>query len=218
MAVPKMKRIGIVSVEGTYRDAKDFSRLRQWGYEPFLVDTPECLSHAEAVIIPGGDSAVILNSLVKTSLAQALKDAALSLPIWGLCAGMVVMGTEAKMAENIKGNFYTPLQCSPLGILPVVVERLAWGLGSFIVDMALRDADRLIAVGECYFADAPGIVPGELECNKIKVLAVSYWHYITRFVAVAYGKHLGTSFWRMDERMEQKILAWWLNSETGAGA
>lgn len=207
-----MKRIGIVSVDGTYRDAKNFGRLQQWGYEPFTVNTPELLSRAEAVIIPGGDSGVILNGLVKTGLAEALKDAAPSLPVWGLCAGMVVMAAEVLTADGFSDSGYMPLEAPPLGLLPISVERLAWGVNDFIVEVALREwpGDTLIAGGKCWFADAPGVAATWKK--DVEILA-NYSHYgVERYIAVRYGKALATSFYWMDERMEEKILAWWLNS------
>jgi 5'-phosphate synthase pdxT subunit len=107
-------RIGVLAIQGDY--AAHASALQEAGAEPVEVRKPEELAPIDGLIIPGGESTTMLKILERRGLFDALKDFCASRPVFGTCAGAILLAREVR----------NPAQRS-LGILDAVVERNAYG-------------------------------------------------------------------------------------------
>jgi 5'-phosphate synthase pdxT subunit len=99
--------------------------VKALGHEALEVRTEEELNQVDAIILPGGESTVIGKLLRDFELLEPLvKRIDAGLPVWGTCAGMILL------AQEIEGT-----ETSHLGTMEIGVRRNAYGrqLGSFIV-------------------------------------------------------------------------------------
>jgi 5'-phosphate synthase pdxT subunit len=108
-------RIGILAVQGDYEaHARMLERL---GAEYFFVRRPEDVAHADAMILPGGESTTMLKFLKEEGLETSLRTlAARGGAFLGTCAGAILL------AREVRG----PAQPS-LGLVDLVVTRNAYG-------------------------------------------------------------------------------------------
>ncbi len=169
-------RVGVLALQGDF--AEHIQVLRRLGVEAVEVRKPGDLAGVDGLIIPGGESTTIGRLLTISGLRPEITGRALEgMPIWGTCAGMILLGKEAdRLLEP------------PLGLIDIKVERNAFGrqVDSFEVDLEVpRLGDRPV---RAVFIRAPvvrEVGPG------VEVLA--------RLpdgtpVAVQQGKLLGTAF------------------------
>lgn len=108
-------RIGVLALQGDFglhRQALDRVRV-----ESVEVRTPAELDAVDGLIIPGGESTTLLKLMDAGELVPALeKFRAEGKPIFGTCAGLIVLAREV----------LNPSQLS-LGFVDVTVERNAYG-------------------------------------------------------------------------------------------
>jgi pyridoxal 5'-phosphate synthase pdxT subunit len=111
-------RIGILAIQGDY--AAHAEALIESGAIPSLVKSLEDLSPGslslDGLILPGGESTTILKFLERRNLFESLKDFAARRPVFGTCAGAILLAREVRH----------PAQRS-LGLLDATVERNAYG-------------------------------------------------------------------------------------------
>lgn len=112
-------RIGVLAIQGDY--AAHAEALTEAGAEPVEVRNPEELESLDGLILPGGESTTMLKFLERSgpdrpSLFDALKDYVRHKPVFGTCAGAILLAREVRH----------PYQRS-LGALDAVVERNAYG-------------------------------------------------------------------------------------------
>ena len=81
--------IGILALQGDY--SLHAKILDNNNVNNILIKTPSELSHIDGLIIPGGESTVILKLLDKFDFNQGLKDFSSKKHIYGTCAGAIVM-------------------------------------------------------------------------------------------------------------------------------
>lgn len=109
-------RIGILGMQGATEEHA--SHLQQAGHEPILIKNKELLETVDALIIPGGESTAIWRLMKKNNLVEAVKQFAQSKkPIFGTCAGLVLLGKGQVDAE----------QSVHLGLMDVQVKRNGFG-------------------------------------------------------------------------------------------
>ncbi|RMG67039.1 MAG: pyridoxal 5'-phosphate synthase glutaminase subunit PdxT [Calditrichaeota bacterium] len=114
-------KIGILALQGDFElHSKALARL---SVEVQLVRKPDQLTQCSGLIIPGGESTTFIRLLKAVSLYQAIRDFARERPVFGTCAGLIVL---AKRVTNY------PLET--LGLIDISVERNAYGrqIDSFI--------------------------------------------------------------------------------------
>ncbi|HEX9060244.1 MAG TPA: pyridoxal 5'-phosphate synthase glutaminase subunit PdxT [Clostridia bacterium] len=111
-----MLRIGVLSLQGSYVEhLKCLSGIP--GITSCEVKTQKQLNEVSGIIIPGGESTTIGKLLVDYNLKEPIIDAAkCGMPVWGTCAGMILMAGE------VIGEEYTHL-----GIMDIAVKRNAYG-------------------------------------------------------------------------------------------
>ncbi len=120
-------RVGVLAVQGAFVEHEQM--LRRIGVEPVEVRLPAHLEGIDGLIIPGGESTTIGRVAEKWELLEPIRDLARSgLPVWGTCAGMILMAKE--VVDGVPGQ---PL----LGLMDVTVRRNAFGrqVDSFETDL-----------------------------------------------------------------------------------
>ncbi|MGZ9161159.1 MAG: pyridoxal 5'-phosphate synthase glutaminase subunit PdxT [Candidatus Limnocylindrales bacterium] len=118
-------RIGVLALQGAFREHLD--TLAAIGVEGVRVREPADLADVSGLILPGGESTMMRQLIERWGLRQPILDlAATGAPIYGTCAGMIVLAREIVGGEP-------PI----LPLLDVSVERNAFGrqLDSFEVDL-----------------------------------------------------------------------------------
>jgi 5'-phosphate synthase pdxT subunit len=140
-------RIGVLAIQGDY--AAHAEALASVGAEPVEVRKTEELANVDGLILPGGESTTMLRFLEKHQFFDALKDYCNVHPVFGTCAGAILLAREVRH----------PAQRS-LGVLDAVVERNAYGrqidstillaetsLGGSPLEMVFIRAPRITEVG-----------------------------------------------------------------------
>ena len=120
-----MQRVGVLALQGAFREHVE--RLRSLGIEAVEVRRPEQLADLDGLIIPGGESTTIGKLMVQYDLLTPIRAlAGAGTPLWGTCAGMIVL------AKDIG-----PTEPPWLGIMDVRVARNAFGrqVASFEADL-----------------------------------------------------------------------------------
>jgi 5'-phosphate synthase pdxT subunit len=118
-------RIGVLALQGDF--AEHVAALRSIGVEPVEVRLPHQLDTLDGLIIPGGESTTIRRLIDRWGLRQPILDlAAEGKPVFGTCAGMIVI------ARDIEGG-----EPPALPLLDVSVRRNAFGrqLDSFETEL-----------------------------------------------------------------------------------
>jgi pyridoxal 5'-phosphate synthase pdxT subunit len=178
--------IGILAVQGDVAENVMATKmaLEELGLEGIVkeVKTPEQIADLDGLVIPGGESTVIGTlSLVNGSLKKIKEKIASGMPVFGICAGMIVLSKKAK--DRIIGEMDQPL----LDFLDVKIERNAFGRqkDSFESEISMEKIG--IPKFQGVFIRAPSII----ETGKnVEVLS----KFNEKIVAVKQGNIIGTSF------------------------
>ena len=120
-------KIGVLALQGAFREHLD--TLAAIGVEGVRVREPADLDGVSGLILPGGESTTMRQLIERWGLRQPILDFAESgAPIFGTCAGMIVLSREIAGGEP-------PI----LPLLDVTVDRNAFGrqLESFEADLAV---------------------------------------------------------------------------------
>lgn len=120
-------KIGVLALQGAFQEHLD--TLRAIGVDGVRVREPADLEDISGLILPGGESSTMRLGIERWGLRQPLLDfAASGAPLFGTCAGMIVLAREIAGDEP-------PI----LPLLDVTVERNAFGrqLDSFESDLAV---------------------------------------------------------------------------------
>ena len=178
-----MKRYGVLALQGAF--SEHIQILRDLGVDASEVRLPQQLAGLSGLILPGGESTTIGKLAVAYNLIEPIRQmAAHGIPIWGTCAGLILL------ARNIGRD--QPL----IGAMDVVVQRNGFGrqVDSFEMDLRVPALDA-VSVGEergrpfrAVFIRAPYIEqlgPGVEEIARLPEGVV---------VAARQGNLLGTAF------------------------
>ncbi|MFL5777819.1 MAG: pyridoxal 5'-phosphate synthase glutaminase subunit PdxT [Chloroflexota bacterium] len=121
-------RIGVLALQGAFRE--HLSTLDSIGVEGVRVREPGDLDGISGLILPGGESTTMRHLIDRWSMRQPILDLAdAGVPVFGTCAGMIVLAREIAGADGPE----SPV----LPLLDVSVERNAFGrqLDSFETDL-----------------------------------------------------------------------------------
>ena len=120
-------RIGVLALQGDFE--KHLRALTAVGAEAGEVRTAQGLSGLSGLIIPGGESTT-LTKLMLPELRESLHDFCEKHPVWGTCAGMIMLSKDASDAR-----------VKPLGFLDLEIVRNGYGrqVFSFEADLQLSD-------------------------------------------------------------------------------
>ncbi len=116
--------VGILAFQGDF--AKHQEVFAKLGCLTQLVKSSWQLANIDCLVIPGGESSVIDRFIKSQQIADPIKEFATKKPVWGTCAGMIMLATQV---ENDPG-------LTPLGLLDITVDRNGYGrqFDSFVDD------------------------------------------------------------------------------------
>lgn len=171
-----MASIGVLALQGSVAEhMKVLSAFEN--VSAYEVKTKEQLADVSGLIIPGGESTTIGKLLKEYHLVQPLTDIAQKgLPIWGTCAGMILMAKEIIGEENVH-----------LGIMDIAVKRNAYGsqLNSFSINAPITSiAEHDIPL---IFIRAPWVEEVWADTEILSIVE-------EKIVAVRQGNLFATSF------------------------
>jgi 5'-phosphate synthase pdxT subunit len=143
--------VGILAFQGDF--AKHQEVFAKLGCLTQLVKSVWQLANIDCLVIPGGESSVIDRFIKSEQIADPIKTFATKKPVWGTCAGMIMLATQIENDPNL----------TPLGLLDITVDRNGYGrqFDSFVDDgeftingktqkleMVFIRAPKLSAIGE----------------------------------------------------------------------
>lgn len=169
-------KIGVLALQGAF--AKHQEALLKLEIETVQVRKSEELLACDGLIIPGGESTTIMRQLQFGNLKEPLKAFAKEKPIFGTCAGLILMSN--KIIDD-------PM--TPFGLLDVAVERNAFGsqTESFKTEIEFHAGGKKEKKVPAIFIRAPRIRDiGE----AVEVLA----SFENEPILVKQGFHLGSTF------------------------
>ena len=167
-------KVGILALQGSFKQHKKAMDIL--GIENKFVRYANELDQCDSLIIPGGESTTISKQLDNNQLRNHLIDFSITNPIFGTCAGMIML-SSTMVTDNM----------IPLNIMDFEAERNAWGrqIHSFADDINLNfDKGRSF---HAVFIRAPKI---KRLGKDVQVLAT----YNNDPILLTNGMHLVSSF------------------------
>ena len=188
-------RIGVLALQGDF--AEHQVMLRHLGAEASQVRLPAQLDGLDGLIIPGGESTTIGKLSETFGLIEPLRRFAVAHPVWGTCAGAILLSQDARRDQPL------------LGIMNITVERNAFGrqVDSFAIDLAVSALIEPERPFRAVFIRAPLI---ESTGKGVEILARLPNGGSGRIVAARQGRLLATSFHPEltgDERFHRYFLS-----------
>jgi 5'-phosphate synthase pdxT subunit len=184
--------IGVLALQGDY--AEHINMLHSNNADVSEIRLPSQLDDIDGLIIPGGESTTIVQLIdiydFRTKLVEMASE---GFPIWGTCAGMIVMAREL-----------TDHRPDPLNLMNIKVSRNAFGrqIDSFEEDLTIKGIEgKFPAV----FIRAPIVVENDSSVDILCSIDKP-----SGPVAVQQGKLLATSFHpelTNDSRMHEYFLS-----------
>jgi 5'-phosphate synthase pdxT subunit len=119
--------VGVLALQGAFIEHE--KTLRDLGVKAVEVRLPEQLEDVDALIIPGGESTTIGKLAVAYHLLEPLHRFAVSKPVWGTCAGMIMLARDIGRDQPL------------IGVMDIKVSRNAFGrqVDSFETDLEVPD-------------------------------------------------------------------------------
>jgi 5'-phosphate synthase pdxT subunit len=120
-------KVGVLALQGTF--IEHIHILRHLGVEATAIRLPQEMDGLDGLVIPGGESTTILRLMQSFGLVGPIREMARDgLPIWGTCAGVVLL------AKNVS-NY----EMETLGLMYTKVRRNAFGrqIDSFEADLEI---------------------------------------------------------------------------------
>ncbi len=172
-------RVGILGYQGCIEPHEAiFSRL---GVSCARVRTQEDLTSIDRLIVPGGESTTMLKFLKLHSMVAPLREFAKSHPIWGICAGAILVASEV-----------TNPQQDSLKLIDIVAHRNFYGsqLDSFTTKLKVDLARDPV---EAHFIRAPQLSKASTTSSHEHQLKV-HAHYDGQPVFFSQGRIWACSF------------------------
>jgi 5'-phosphate synthase pdxT subunit len=178
--------IGVLAIQGDVAENIMATKMAmdELGIEGIVseIKNPEQISDLDGLIIPGGESTVIGTlALVNGSLKKIKEKIASGMPVFGICAGLILLSKKAK--DRVVGEMDQPL----LDFLDVKIERNAFGRqrDSFESEILMEKIG--VPKFQGVFIRAPSIIE---YGRNVEVIS----KFNEKIIAVKQGKILGTSF------------------------
>ncbi len=166
--------IGVLALQGAFIEHRH--HLQRLGAATVEVRLPSDLAALDGLIIPGGESTTIGKLMVNAGLVEPLRALAATVPLWGTCAGMILLAKAADRPQPL------------LEIMDITVERNAFGRQ---VDSFERPLDVAALEGGPFpgvFIRAPKLTAASPEVEILARLDDG------SAVAAQQGRHLVTAF------------------------
>ena len=149
-------RIGVLTLQGAF--AEHITMLHQLGVEVLPVRLLQELRDLDGLVIPGGESTSISKLMLDYNLLSEIRNLAKNgLPIFGTCAGMILLASEI-LGSNVES----------LRVMDIIVRRNAFGRqrDSFETELSIPVLGEKIFLG--IFIRAP-IIEG--VNSEVRILA-----------------------------------------------
>ena len=109
-------KIGVLALQGAF--VEHIAILERLNVEAIPVRLPHQLEGLDGLIIPGGESTTIIKLMTHYKLRNKIIEMAKKgFPIFGTCAGMIVLASELSSSGGVK----------PTGVMAIKVNRNAFG-------------------------------------------------------------------------------------------
>lgn len=188
-------KIGILALQGDFAEHEVV--LQRLGIQTVEVRLPGHLNNLDGLIIPGGESTTIGKMAKDFNLLEPLRLFGVQKPIWGTCAGAIILSKDARREQPL------------LGLMDIVVERNAFGrqVASFETDLDVSGIPQFESPNRPYhaiFIRAPLIEKVSGEALALACLPDG------RIVAAQQAKLLATSFHpelTQDDRFHRYFLS-----------
>jgi pyridoxal 5'-phosphate synthase pdxT subunit len=170
--------IGVLAVQGDFAEHAAMLRRADPSVSVREVRTPRDLEGLDGLIVPGGESTTIGKLLVAYGLEQPIRHAAQAgLPVWGTCAGMILLARDIVGGEP-DGR---------IGLMDLTVQRNAFGrqIDSFEIDLPFKGLDRPL---HAVFIRAPTVLRLGSDAEALATLPDG------RVVAARQANLLATAF------------------------
>lgn len=171
------KTVGILALQGDF--AEHAQCLQECGVSTVLIRNSSQLDKVDGLIVPGGESTAMTIIAKRDGLIEPLKEFSEQRPVWGTCAGLILLADQILNQQSI------------LGGLDITIERNSYGrqLNSF------ESVVNLDAIGikgmEGMFIRAPRIIKVGSRVETIGTIESVAGKTV---VAVRQGNVLGTTF------------------------
>ncbi|MGD8261836.1 MAG: pyridoxal 5'-phosphate synthase glutaminase subunit PdxT [Desulfobacterales bacterium] len=106
-------KIGVLALQGAF--IEHIHILKKLGADAVPIRLPDELGALDGLIIPGGESTTIGKLAVMYNFIEPLRCFAQKKPLWGTCAGMILMAKDIGRDQPL------------LDVMDIVVERNAFG-------------------------------------------------------------------------------------------
>lgn len=155
-------KVGILAFQGCIEPHA--AMLAGLGAQVRLVRDKQDLSDVERLIIPGGESTTMLRLIDRAELWQPLIEFGSNRPVWGVCAGAILIAREVKNPEQ---------KC--LGLADFLATRNYYGcqLDSFEAEIEIPVLDRKM---QAAFIRAPLLNPISDTCLVLASLPSAQRH------------------------------------------
>jgi len=120
--------VGVLALQGAFQEHSEI--LHDLGHQAVEVRLPQHLDQIDRLIMPGGESTTIGKLLITSGLLEPIKQRAQEgMPIWGTCAGMILLAKEITEGR--------PEGQPALALMNITARRNAFGrqLDSFEADL-----------------------------------------------------------------------------------
>lgn len=120
-----MTTVGVLALQGAF--VEHLKTLRALGVDAAEIRLPEQLAALDALIIPGGESTTMGKLADAFHLLEPLRQFAIDKPVWGTCAGMIMLARDIGRDQPL------------LGVMDIAVSRNAFGrqVDSFETDLLI---------------------------------------------------------------------------------
>jgi 5'-phosphate synthase pdxT subunit len=173
-----MARVGVLALQGDFRE--HIYILRRLGAETREVRLPQHLVGLDGLLLPGGESTTVGKLAEDYGLLDPLRELATGgLPMWGTCAGLILLASDVGHAQPL------------IGALDIQVRRNAFGrqVDSFEADLRVPVLAEPKRPFRAVFIRAPLITGAGPGVNVLARLDNA-----GGIVAVQQEKLLGTAF------------------------
>jgi 5'-phosphate synthase pdxT subunit len=171
---PDKLNIGVLALQGSFQEHQLV--LKGIGSKTSEIRLPEQLQDIDGLIIPGGESTTIGKLLVDYQLLEPLRNFGKKKPIWGTCAGAILLSRDAHRKQPL------------LELMNITVDRNAFGrqIASFETILEIPVLDQ-ITPGSIKF---PGIFIRAPLIDSLKGSAVALSTLPDGSIVAAQEKHL----------------------------
>ena len=124
--------IGVLSLQGDFKNHIDI--LKELNINVKKVRYSNDFDSLDGLIIPGGESTAISNLIVKQGLYEVIEKFVNTKPVYGTCAGLILLSSRIMDSNNLKKNI------NLFKVLDIEIERNGWGrqIDSFVQEIKIK--------------------------------------------------------------------------------